>query len=205
MADLGKENLKWRGDDFIANGPAKSVFYLDKQIVDEILEVYKNGFLLELEDYCYVPNKNWISLKVDTEPGDIISVNYYYCYDGDIVISNWDSGKGNFIFYNTNVPSGISETDPVTCRLLEIYPNPFIDHTTIRYQITCPSSGRSDINVEIGIYDLNGRIMDIIVSESLNTGDYLVTWNAEEYLPGIYIIRAIAEGFTYQVKVVKLN
>ena len=42
-------------------------------------------------------------------PNDQISINYDYMLHGDIVITNWDSGKGNFIYYNTNNTVGISE------------------------------------------------------------------------------------------------
>ena len=38
MADLGKENLGWSGDDFFVPF-GSSVIYLENQIVDEILQV----------------------------------------------------------------------------------------------------------------------------------------------------------------------
>jgi hypothetical protein len=203
MADLGKENLVWAGDDFFVPGNT-SIIYLDNQIVDQILEVYKNGVLLNSVDYTYVPNKNWISFTDDFVTGDLISVNYYYCYDGDIVISNWDSGKGNFIYYNTNQPTGIGE-EAGSLSIIDVYPNPFIDQFTFRYQINDKRYQISDLFVDVGIFDLRGVRVDEFHVYNLMIGMNEMVWDGSGLKPGVYFFHVYSGGDSEMFKLIKME
>jgi len=66
------------------------------------------------------------------------------------VISNWDSSKGNYIFYNTNPPVSISEP-AYQGREISVFPNPTRGTARLR------SSSRTGGTTEVTITDLAGR------------------------------------------------
>ncbi len=58
-------------------------------------------------------------------------------------------------------------------KLLQNYPNPFNPSTTIQYEI--PKDGE----VEIGIYDLTGRLIKTIVNQNQQAGAHSAVWNGQ--------------------------
>lgn len=57
--------------------------------------------------------------------------------------------------------------------LSQNYPNPFNPSTTIEYQIA--ERG----NVEISVYDVNGRLVKTLLNSFQHPGTYTLTWNGE--------------------------
>ncbi|MBU1064794.1 T9SS type A sorting domain-containing protein, partial [bacterium] len=88
---------------------------------------------------------------------------------------------------------------PEQFSLSQNYPNPFNPITTIRYQL--PESG----NVKLQVFDLTGRLIQTLVDEKKQAGEYIVTWNAQNVSSGIYFYRIQTEGFMSVKKCVKLN
>lgn len=155
MSDLGRFN--YQPDSRTIKALSEhSVLYLDQQIIERINAVYVNSVQISRSDYCYVELKNWISLKENIMPGDVVTVEYDYMKNGDIVISNWDSGKGNFIYYNTNNPVGINENDQQTAvsAIKSIYPQPASSEVTIILE------GNNTEGFDVSISDLSGRCLD---------------------------------------------
>jgi photosystem II stability/assembly factor-like uncharacterized protein len=79
------------------------------------------------------------------------------------------------IFFN---PVGIEEiTDFLSpihkVSLLQNYPNPFQQHTTIKYDIPIST------NVSLQIYDLSGRLVKTLVEDKQKVGNYSVNWNGK--------------------------
>jgi len=62
------------------------------------------------------------------------------------------------------------------------YPNPFNAKTTIRYQM--PHSG----SIHIGVFDLLGREITVLVDDHRESGMYTVEWDATGFSSGLYII-----------------
>ena len=108
LADLGKETLVSCQDEFNISYE-QSIVYLTHEIIDEITGILKNGTSLVPADYTFVPNKNWISFAEPLLSDDQVIVNYMYCLDGDLIITNWDSDKGNFIYYNNASPVALND------------------------------------------------------------------------------------------------
>lgn len=72
--------------------------------------------------------------------------------------------------------------------IISIYPNPFNPSTNIKYNLN------SDSNVKISIYDVKGRLVNLIVDEDKPKGEYEIVWNGEnqdnQVMPsGIYFCR----------------
>ncbi|MBU0713373.1 T9SS type A sorting domain-containing protein [bacterium] len=82
---------------------------------------------------------------------------------------------------------------PTEFYLFTNYPNPFNAATTIRYEIPETSP------VIILIYDINGRLVEVLENTNRQPGKYSVTWNASNVSSGVYLYRLQAGGFQ-QVK-----
>ncbi len=131
LADLGREAVVPMFDTIMIVKDQSHSVRIDRQLVENIVGVYKNGLLLSYSTVCFVPNKNWISFVDPLSVGDEIVVEYEASADPDIVITNWDSSKGNYIFYNTNISTS---TDHRRSESHEagIFPNPADDFIHIR-------------------------------------------------------------------------
>jgi len=160
MADLDRDNINIRTDTFPCNDLSGPVIFLKKQLVENILSVRINGVELNDSMYCNVPNKNRISFIQTYQPEDTLTVEYEYSNDCDLVISNWDSNRGNYIFHNTMVTGVnlLARSDHGKLQI-EIGPNPFHD----RLNLQLHSEIKSGINIQL--LDCTGRL---IYRNSLN-------------------------------------
>jgi hypothetical protein len=73
------------------------------------------------------------------------------------------------------------------------FPNPFNPVTSVRFDIPKAS------NVEITVYDVMGKVVEIIGNENLLAGQYEVKWNAVNYASGLYFCKVQAGEFS-QIK-----
>ena len=71
---------------------------------------------------------------------------------------------------------------PVEFSLDSIFPNPFNSSTIIRYDL--PSSG----NVELAVFDVNGRLVDELVKGELSAGRHIVELDASGLAAGVYFV-----------------
>ena len=76
-------------------------------------------------------------------------------------------------------------------QLLGNYPNPFNPATVIRYQLSVASE------VELSVYDLQGRKVRTLVAERQAAGSYQVDFNAEGLGSGVYFYR-LSDGRAHQ-------
>ena len=79
------------------------------------------------------------------------------------------------------------------------YPNPFNPVTSIDYSVNAST------NVKIAIYDVVGRVVDVIEDDFKINGEYSVTWNAINKASGIYYISIQTDNEVYSQKVVLLK
>tara|TARA_B110000263_G_C15145898_1_gene435532 strand:- start:152 stop:847 length:696 start_codon:yes stop_codon:yes gene_type:complete len=64
-----------------------------------------------------------------------------------------------------------------------VYPNPFNPETRISYSLF------KDGIVNISVYDIQGQMIDQILKESQQKGNYEITWNANHFSSGIYFLK----------------
>lgn len=69
------------------------------------------------------------------------------------------------------------------------YPNPFINQTTIQFAL--PQSE----NVNLSLYDANGRILKVLVNAKKDAGTHAISLNTESLSRGVYYYRIIAGDF----------
>ncbi|MBL7136330.1 MAG: T9SS type A sorting domain-containing protein [Candidatus Marinimicrobia bacterium] len=82
---------------------------------------------------------------------------------------------------------------PTEFGLQRAYPNPFNPTTTISYQLAAASL------VKISIYDVRGELVETLVNEQKDRGNYSIVWDASGLSSGIYFYK-IAAGEYSEVK-----
>jgi phosphatidylserine/phosphatidylglycerophosphate/cardiolipin synthase-like enzyme len=85
---------------------------------------------------------------------------------------------------------------PATFNLEQNYPNPFNPTTRIRFSI--PSTG----NVRLEVFDILGRTINTLISETMYAGTYSMDWNAAGLPSGVYFMRLNAGSFETTKKLI---
>jgi hypothetical protein len=103
------------------------------------------------------------------------------------------------------VPAGANMSSFALPRL---HPNPFRASVTIAFDVPA-ISGSADQEVEIGVYDMRGSLVQRLAKARYAPGSYSVTWNgrAAGSVPGsgVYMVRMTANGFDKQVKLIEIK
>ncbi len=84
--------------------------------------------------------------------------------------------------------NGAIEIMPEGYVLLQNYPNPFNPETTISYRLSFAA------DVELAVFDLNGRLVRTLVQGRIEAGEHKVRWDGrdsrgEEVASGVYLYR----------------
>jgi len=93
-------------------------------------------------------------------------------------------------------PQPIEATNiPKEFALYQNYPNPFNPSTTIKFDLPKPT------NVKIKIYDIQGRMVDVLVDKKMVAGSHEAIWDGlsranYKVSSGVYFYRIQASGFT---------
>ena len=95
--------------------------------------------------------------------------------------------------------SNDEENIPTTHTLKTPYPNPFNPVININFSVS------NYDNVSISIYDIYGRLITTLVNSYFNPGHHSMSWNANSYASGVYIIKLIAGEFidTQKIMIIK--
>lgn len=89
---------------------------------------------------------------------------------------------------------------PSETRLLAPYPNPFNPSTVIGYEISGDHTGSP---VRVGIYDVLGREIAVLVDGVMPAGSHSVPFSADGLSSGIYFVR-LQTNATTQVRAISL-
>ncbi|MBU4445350.1 T9SS type A sorting domain-containing protein [bacterium] len=163
------------------------VFCLSHTNIEEINSISINDQIqFSDSEFCSVPGKSWISVKPVLKKGDSLFINYSISKCRDLIVSNWDENVGNYIFYYHQLPIKIFTYKSVSELNINVYPNPLNDKC--KFKIESPVSSKT----EIFIYDINGRIVQIIDDNFFYNGESIFTWegknnNGAAVSSGIYL------------------
>ncbi|MEJ2627911.1 MAG: PQQ-binding-like beta-propeller repeat protein, partial [bacterium] len=92
-----------------------------------------------------------------------------------------------------------AHSQPDNFTLFQNYPNPFNPVTTISYQLPKMSQ------VKLSIYNIKGRLVEILVDGISSAGIHSVEWNAEKVGSGIYFYQLETEGYSWVKKLVVMK
>jgi len=119
------------------------------------------------------------------ETGSIPTFRVYKSQSGYMI----ELSSDNLPVWNnlgTEIVSLSQIQQPIEFTLAAAYPNPFNPITQINFIIP------DETFTEISIIDLNGRIVDILLSENLSPGFHSIQWDASNHASGIYFVNMIA-------------
>ena len=94
---------------------------------------------------------------------------------------------------------GMLDYQPKVYHLPPPYPNPFNPVTNIIYVLP------EHINIQIIVYDLSGKQIEILINESQTPGYHSVNWDASSYSSGVYLIRMVSGQYINTRKVILLK
>jgi len=127
----------------------------------------------------------------------------WYEDDGTVYSAAIDSSGLSLLFYYFYCPEGflyglikishltvgIDNPEPIPQNLeLSAYPNPFNAQTTFKFSLTEVSP------VEISIFDIRGRLVEILHEGVLQKGLHSLIWEAEGLPSGLYFARLAANN-----------
>jgi hypothetical protein len=70
---------------------------------------------------------------------------------------------------------------------LNVYPNPFVESTTVNYSLSKPQF------VELAIIDQLGRRIETLAKSKKDSGNYQVVWQTKSVPPGVYHLKLVTE------------
>ncbi len=109
-----------------------------------------------------------------------------------MLVGDQNSANDSLSFEYNAVTTDIgdeSEALPSEFGLEQNYPNPFNAQTTIRYNLPVASK------VMIGVFDLLGRKIAVLVDENQQAGGHQIIWNAADIPSGMYFYKIETDGF----------
>ncbi len=118
-------------------------------------------------------------------------------------IAYFDQNAYDLEYASPIIPVGIDDEMTTSIEnasfILNNYPNPFNPQTTISYAL--PKSSKASLK----IYNIKGQLVETLVNEFQQAGNYSVVWNAEDISSGIYFYRITAGDFKDTKKCVILK
>jgi flagellar hook assembly protein FlgD len=89
------------------------------------------------------------------------------------------------------------------------YPNPFRGSVSISFEVPA-LSGAASQDVEIGVYDMRGNLVQRLAKGKYAAGSYAVSWNgraagSDVAGSGIYLVRVKANGVEKQMKLIEIK
>ena len=152
------------------------------------------------------------TLPEDTDYSPLWMVNIYDNADFDIVHDLTSAQMANILAMgaaNVNCPvvenesssavEPLGNTTPNSFELYQNYPNPFNPSTTIRFSVP------ENQLVTLKIYNSIGEKIADLVNQVLPSGNYQVSWNAENSSSGIYFYTLTTNNFKETKKMILLR
>jgi hypothetical protein len=78
---------------------------------------------------------------------------------------------------------------PKEFKLYNTYPNPFNPSAKVKFDIP------KNTNVNINVFDVNGRLVNEFLNSNLQAGSYVLEFNGNELSSGIYYLKISADNF----------
>ncbi len=110
---------------------------------------------------------------------------------------NWSANKSLYVKLATGINQTNSELNDYN--LSQNFPNPFNPETSIQFNLPVRS------NVQLNVFDANGKIVKELINEERFEGSYTVTFSGDDLPSGIYYYRLNAGQFSKTMKMILLK
>jgi len=179
------------------------------------LQQTNNRYRIEWDEIDSIPD-HWGIEFVDAELNEVVDMrrenSYSFTERTDMITSGMRDPDLNFkkvdetdysrffVRVSSTGQMGMFERDDVSPESIELkqnYPNPFNPSTTVVFYL--PNSTQ----VRIGVYNVVGQQVGVLVDDFLSSGEHTVNWNAMDMPSGIYIVQLEA-GNTVKTRKITL-
>jgi len=167
------------------------------------------GVAIAIEgDYLYSLNLDKRMMVVDiSDPEDLNVVGYYPLpsvgsdiYVKDKIVYAACQRSGIYIIkFDEAMSIHETQSELINFSLSQNYPNPFNPLTTIEFHIP------SNSYVNLSIYNLNGQLVDVLISDEINPGSYKIKWDGSDHSSGIYYYRFSTKECSYTKRLLLLK
>ncbi len=147
----------------------------------------QSGTQLNVNRYSFTVNSDDIAKSLSISPSNkvivtgfsqlIIEASHEVSY-----ISTLSLDWGSEMLSDPIVPKSFS--------LYQNYPNPFNPSTSIKFDLIDASQ------VKLAIYDMLGRVVDVLVNQQLNAGTHKISFNAGNLASGVYFYKLETGSFS---------
>ena len=191
----------------------QSFYFFDNVMVDG-LDIYPGEWILATNNGAIVGAREWNDNFIDVP---VMGYDDYpesaaYCMVGDTPeFKLYRPGTGELVDLTGEIPSWTNNATifvgslenviviPDAFRLGDPYPNPFNPVATIAYDVAL------DCELVLSIFDLQGRIVEKLVSGYVQAGYYEIQWDARSYASGIYFLQLVTPDITINRKLVLMK
>lgn len=151
-------------------------------------EVFRKKTGQEWKRLDFVQGQGTVQQRTDYSYEDH-ALNTAGTYEYRIVQIDYDGTRTEFesITFTFEAPSSI--------RMMANYPNPFNPTTVIPFTIS------DHTNVQIAVYDMLGRRVQILLNESMQPGRYEARFDARQLSSGMYMVRMVADGHSQTMNI----
>jgi len=151
----------------------------------EYTDIPAMGYDDSIETSSYLTNGDNVRLEVLDLNGDL------HILQGDI--PKWSSNE----IFHTGLLTNIDIPEDIL--ISSVYPNPFNPSTNIEFAID------KNMDINIGIYDINGRLIEELVDSNFTRGIYSINWDASVYPSGIYFVKIVSENMSSSQKLILMK
>jgi len=177
----------------------QSFYFVDAVMVDG-LNIHHGEWILATNNGTVVGAREWNGEVIDVPVmgTDGNSESSAYCAVGDIPefkIYRPSTGElidltGEILSWANNAISFVGSLEnvaeiPDAFRLGNPYPNPFNPTTSITFDVA------SECELKLSIFDIQGRLIEEIVSGLVQAGYYEIQWNASGQASGMYFLTMV--------------
>lgn len=165
----------------LSSGTTQKLNNIHSFDINKVLTVGNTGTIM----YTINGGTNWTQ-QISNTTNDLKQVYFINSTTGYAVgttgtILKTTTGGVGIIRLESSVPEKYS--------LSQNYPNPFNPTTTVRFDLSKNS------HTKLTIYDITGKVVDVLINSELQSGAYEITWDATNYSSGVYFYRIETSGF----------
>lgn len=156
---------------FLAPSPSNA--YKQTAFVGPVMSYYEKT----TSNFDRLTDERWTNMVVDNDlPARPDWVNIYLADAQGQSLEQGRQLRGTIV---TSNPKQLD--DPV--ELFNVFPNPTSGIATIHFKLA------KQTDIRISVYDMNGRVVKILLDETHTIGEHAVKWDTRDVKTGMYIIR----------------
>jgi len=131
----------------------------------------------------------------DSSTGMLYPCEETLIFEEDMVVAD----AFNAFELHVNSELGVENTLTASGFSMEVWPNPFVERIQIRYTVVETSQ------VRIAVYDMMGKIVEILDECTMSPGSVTLEWDAANYPAGTYILKLTSEDESVMERVVLIR